>query len=230
MISMCPIGGLGTYEMHPAVNYYYHGPHAVSTWHYESGIRIEAIPEANDKAWGAFYYSKSSVAYIKIFSTTQRQNNYLAGTILHELGHFTHYGERGGYSGYPAVHKLLCESFASYHGWYITSHYYTGLGYTPSASDTFTSQDRQGWVNINDNYYSPLFVDLQDNYNQSDSNSSKNYDIIKNVPYFIIKEVVANCTNWNSVKAKLREKAGPYYSLSEINDFFIPYDYWFATN
>lgn len=231
--SMCPTGGLGSYEMHPAVNYYYHGSHAVSTWHYESGIRIEAIPAASvDNYLGAFYSSGSSNAYIKIFQTTQRQNNHLAGTILHELGHFTHYGERGGYSGFHAVHNLIQESFASYHGWYITRHYYTGLGYTPSAGDIFTNQDRQDWGKTNSSkaYYAPLFVDLQDNYNQHNSNSSYNDDIIQGVPYYIIKEVAANCPDWNSVKTKLREKAGPFYSLTEINNFFAPYDYWFANN
>lgn len=233
-IDMQPVGGLGTYEMHPAVNYYYHGPHAVSTWHYESGIRIEAIPAVSvDNYLGAFYYPRSSNAFIKIFQTTQRQNNHLIGTILHELGHFTQYGERSGYSGYSAVHKLLREPYAEYVGWYVGEHYYANMGYTPLANDYLTGCNPQGWQRTNSStaYYSPLFVDLVDDYNQgASSNSSYNNDKIKGVPYYIIKEVAANCTDWNSVKAKLRANAGAYYSLTDINNFFIPYDYWFANN
>lgn len=107
------------------------------------------------------------------------------------------------------------------------------MGYTPSPNDDLTGCNPQGWKKTNGStaYYTPLFVDLRDDYNQgSNLDASYNYDIIKGVPNFIIKDVIANCTDWNSAKAKLRENAGTFYSLTDINNFFAPYDYWFANN
>lgn len=232
-ISTCPTGGVPAYEIHPAVNYYFKGPHAVSTWYYESGIRIEAHTRPGDGVLASFVYSRNSISYIKIYNNHQYKSNTFAGAIFHEFGHFTHYGERGGYRGYTAVHKFLRESYAEYVGWYIGEHYYANLGYTPSPDFDLTGCNAQDWEKTDDRtaYYSPLFVDLRDDYNQGfTSGSTYNDDIIKGVPNFIIKDVIANSTDWNSAKAKLRENAGTFYSLTDINNFFIPYDYWFANN
>lgn len=233
-IYLQPVASIPVYQIHPAVNHFYNGSHAMREWYYESGIRIRAMDRTDASANAFFTYSKRDQAYISVYSNDATNNNYLIGSVLHEFGHFCQYGERGGYSGYTAVHKLLRESFASYVGWHIGEMYYATEGYVkPSNSFNLTGQGRQDWwkidkVNI---HYTPLFVDLVDDFNQYQAyGGSYNPDPIKNFPHSIIIGIARECTIWNSVKAKLNKYVGVYYTSAELNSYMAPYDYWFARN
>ena len=81
-------------------------------------------------------------------------------------------------------------------------------------------------------YYSPLFVDLRDNYNQCERLNNSRYanDAIKNVPYSLINKL-ARESSWTGVKKVLREHiSSGYYTETQLNDFLVQWDKYFAAN
>lgn len=73
--------------------------------------------------------------------------------------------------------------------------------------------------------YSPLFVDLIDNYNQGASTSGPyNYDTIKNFPHTTIQTMAATCTDKSAIQSKRQEYVGVYYTSSELAKFLQPYN------
>lgn len=225
-----------TYEIHRAVNYFYNGSHSVGKWYYNEGIRIRAISRTDASANAYFSYSKKNQAYITVYYNNNGNESRIIGTVLHELGHFVHFGERGGYTGsayngFIGVHSLIKESYASYVGWYLGERYYSTLGWVKSSvTQDITGQARQSWWKTDGStaYYSPLFVDLVDDFNQGTYwSSSYNSDQIKNFPHSIIRTMSAECTTWSDVKTKLQQYVGVYYTTAEYNSFVAPYDYWF---
>lgn len=226
--------------LHSAIDFYYNGSHSIRTWHYsDDGIRVIAMERTDQNANAAFYYSPNSRAYIKVYKNYLQNSNYLAGSILHEFGHFTHFGERGGYTGsayngFTAVHNLIVESFSSYVGYYLTETYYKALGFTkPYDGYNLCNQGRQSWTKShvgNMACYSPLFVDLIDNYNQGASSSNCPNDKIKNVPHSVMRRIAQEVTTWDECKAILREYIGTFYTNTEFNNYIAAFDYWFAMN
>ena len=134
------------YEILRAVNYYCNGNHSIRRWYYDEGIRIRALTKENETSNGYFTYSKYNRAYISIYANNEKKRHWRIGTVLHELGHFTMYGERGGASEFNQVHRLIQESYASYVGYYLGESYYRSQGYTKtSVNENLTGQGRQGW-------------------------------------------------------------------------------------
>lgn len=238
--SMCPVSSTVDYDVLSAVNYYYTGSHPIRTWSYDAGIRI-IVPGVNGSNVSEFYPS-ASPTYIKVYENYHGSLGPLMGAILHELGHFTMYCECGGYddymNNYYGIERLLRESYASYVGWYLTKTRYANLGYTeaPSLYD-FTGQTRQGWIHTHCSqstygiyiYYSPVFVDLVDTYNQYDEGPSYNNDVIS-IPYNVhlrIREMAAQCKTWDDIKDYLDDYVGVYYTQSQFSIFCTPYNYWY---
>lgn len=226
--------------LHSPINYYYNGRHSIQTWLYENdGIRVIAMERTDPNATAEFYYSKNNRAYIKVYLYNLDKSNYLAGSILHEFGHFTHYGESGGYTGsayngFKAVHNLIVESFSSYAGYYLTEEYYKDMGYTkPYSNYNISNQDRQDWSKTHTGSiacYSPLFVDLIDDYNQGAALSYYPNDAIKNVPHSVMKQIAKEATTWAECRAIFQKYVGRYYTSTEFNTYISAYDYWFANN
>lgn len=235
-ITMHPTSSLPIYLINPAVNYFYNGSHSISTWSYTSGIRIKAMAESPENVNGYFYGPASgNPAYIEIFNKNRDVTSFLAGTVLHELGHFVHYCERGSSAKFHEVHQLIKESFASYVGWHVGENYYTSLGYIkPSSGSMLTNQDRQHWnpdlYTDESKFYTPLFVDLIDTYNQGTTKPDRLYETVSKVPHSIIRSIAAECTSWSSMKAKLQQYVGVYYAPYEFYQYYFQYDYWFARN
>lgn len=227
------------YRINPAVNYFYHGNHSIKTWSYADGIRIKAMTEAPEVTNGYFYGPTSSdAAYIEIFNKNKNKASGLAGTVLHELGHFVHYCERGSSKKINEVHQLIKESFASYVGWHVGENYYSSLGYIKeSSSYDLTNQNRQYWYPIrkheydNLKFYTPLFVDLIDTYNQGEGKySDQLIETVSKFPHSIIRSIAIECTSWSSIRAKLQQYVGVYYTQDQFDEYCMPYDYWFARN
>lgn len=220
------------YDVLPAVNFYYSGSHSIRTWYYESGMRIIIACENSGSSTTASFYYGASPTYIKVYENQHGNENLIMGSVLHELGHFTMYGECGGYNNYVDIDKLLRESYASYVGWYLTKTRYSYLGYTESPSlYDFTGQSRQSWrkTGSSTNYYSPLFVDLVDTLNQSSLNSYCNNDqiSISSSVHYYIRQMAAQCKTWGDIKSTLSSFVGLYYTQSEYNSFIAPYNYWY---
>lgn len=119
------------YEVHRAVNYYYHGVNELTRYYHKNGIRIRVSPNSNGNILGQFTYSKKSDPFITIYNSYEYfdiSSPEPIGTTLHELGHFTMYGMINGYNGFNGVHTLLHESWVSYVGWYLGKRYYKANG------------------------------------------------------------------------------------------------------
>ena len=158
------------------------------------------------------------------------------GTILHEMGHYTQFWIHRGYNHYNDIPKLLKESWASYAGWYMGELYYSVQRLLPIPfEDDITRQARQSWHPAMANpyyYYSPLFVDLRDNYNQCERLNNSRYanDAIKNVPYSLINKL-ARSSFWTGVKKLLRDHFSSwYYTETQLNEFLVQWDKYFAAN
>lgn len=112
------------------------------------------------------------------------------GTAIHEMGHQSMLKFEGGSYQYFQHNKFIRESWASCVEWFISNDYYTndlGLSHT-------YYRDRQDWTRESmssiypnqHNPYTPVFIDMIDNYNQHNSNSSY---CIDNVSGYLISEI-----------------------------------------
>lgn len=223
------------FEVHHAVDYFYNNSHQIPKWYYESGIRIR-VSESSHSEWdGLFSCSNYESAYITIYNNYDYKQMYKdVSVLMHELGHFVHYGERDNFEDYVQVHDLIQESFASYVGWLLGNKFYTDKGYTGNLGE-IGNQSRQSWrkthdVDEDNGLYSPLFVDLVDDYNQGATNSALPTDRIKNFPNSIIMTIVEEDYNWSKVKSRLNSYVGTYYTAEDLNAYLSNYDYWFSNN
>lgn len=219
------------YEIHRAANFYMNGRHSVPTYYYKTGLRIRAIGRTDDKNNGFFSYSKNDESYLSIYYNNKETPGSLVGTILHELGHFTHFAIRG-YSEYKYTDRLLKDSYASYVGWYLCEKYYFSIDYMPYGGFDFTSQARQDWKLgiVGDGiYYSPLFVDLVDEYDQSGNSIFSVFctDVIKNVPHEIISRIATESKEWKTCRNILEEYIGTYYNRTDLDNLLRYYDAYF---
>ncbi len=221
------------YSVLPAVNFYYYGSHSIRTWYYDSGIRITMAGVNSEDGTAASFYYSANPAYIKVYENDANDDNYMVADVLHELGHFTMRGECGGGDNYALVHKLIRESYASYVGWYLTKRRYSLLGFSESSEiENFTGQSRQWWKKTSTSFYSPMFVDLVDTYNQSTYNSTYNNDSVSidSSVHIKIRTIVSQYRTWPEIRQYLWNFVATYYSLSVFYDYVAPYDYWFAHN
>jgi hypothetical protein len=152
------------------------------------------------------------------------------GTVFHELGHFVHFRERGGYSSMSKTDRFLQESFASYAGWYLTERYYRELGYQKGPGEDISGQARQtSWRSTTSGdwgYYSPLFVDLIDDFNQSGYGAAYNDDRGRGTPPATLMRIAKESADWASCKAILREEND--LVGQSLDAFLAPYEYWYS--
>lgn len=99
-----------------------------------------------------------------------------------------------------------------------------------SLNSDITGQARQEWdyQNTTNNYYTPLFVDLVDDYNQGVGYPSRCYDQIK-MPQFVVNLFGAYRT-WNDFESALRKYTGSYFTENQINEFLFYERSWLQRN
>ncbi len=169
--------------------------------------------------------------FIKLRSGSDRRNLFFAA--LHELGHYAHYNRIGGATfnnlwETSRWFQLMVESFGSFASWHIGRDYYISNGYIPSYD--FTGQGRQYWSYLSSNNYSPIFVDLVDDYNQYSLSTSYLYD-----PFYflqghsLVRDIIDECVTYQSVCNKINtynaHTGGDY-----IDDYLDCYYYWLSNN
>lgn len=226
------------YRIHRAMDYFYNGEHEITKHYYSGqGITVHSLKDPNptqSTIAGDFNFGNNIIAYINIYNSTTNHAQQI-GSVLHEMGHFCQYSELNrNYNRFISVHNLLIESYSSYVGWYLVSKYYIDKKYeTYYGEDISVHNSRKNWYkNLSPDdggHYSPLFVDLVDDYNQNSNKTNiYNYDVIHGVPNLVITKVAKEATTWASCKNILRSFVGQYYTSEELEEYFEPYDYWFA--
>jgi hypothetical protein len=217
-------------------NYYYTGTPLIPRYAEYGGLRVIASSQSHPSYNGLFHYSYNDAPYITIYNNNVNNHPRQMGTVRHELGHFTHYMMGGYYntSKFASIHSLIKESFASYIGFREVNYYYSEKGAGVQNGQDISGQARQNWWKTDGPtaYYSPLFVDLVDDYNQRTGIPSPNApnDEVRNFPIEKIVEIAETCTTWAQVKAKIKSYSSNNYTTTQLNNFLADWDYWFANN
>ncbi len=154
-----------------------------------------------------------------------RPTNELFSTTAHELGHVAHAFQMGNIQFWQ-VSSLLTESWARACQWKVTTIEYTALGALGLPTDYM-----QNWSfssNAGDiNNYTPLFIDLEDSFNQNPTNSSSlpfdgtsSYDLAR-----IQHLVLSDSYGLTSLRTKLKSERPSGVSEADIDSNM---DYYFT--
>ena len=203
------------YEIHRAVDYYYNSSHSlsgnISIDERGNGTIIHAMNNASSYM-ALTQYDSSLNTTVFVFNGYSSQNDCIA-SVLHELGHIRLLIHKG-YNIHESCTNALQESHASFVGWYLGNEYYTSKGFTfPYAGYEINYQGRQDWMPGYGNY-TPFFVDLNDDYNQSIINDPISGYLPNYVDYLAL--------TYNSIS-----DCGSYlYSLYPSSDLLIYLSYY----
>lgn len=196
-----------------SANYFYFGTHGVVAHTYGNPLRIMISPSISDTEYGVTTTSPTSQPFIKLFANSQ-PDHWMMCTVFHELGHATHYSERGGYYQYNSANQLMKESYATYVGWNCTRSFYASLGH----NDYFTDLGYQRWT-VGSSDYSPFFVDLIDTVNQSLWDDEYLVDNIAGVPHATIRSLISSYNSIEQCLPALRGLIGTYYTEADFNAY-----------
>ena len=203
---------------HQAAAYYYRGEHDITKYSSGARIVIKAFAQTdNSGASGAFFFDDNSY-YIEIYKNNTGSSSEYIGSTLHELGHYLHYGLVG-YSNFSTTQLLILESFSSFVGWSLGHQYYQKYNhYLGTGLNDETGQGCQKWTGPG-SPYSPLFIDLQDSFNQAFNSGYIGYvyDTISGVPYSAIESIITTCTTWTAVRQALASLVNIYYSQNDFD-------------
>ena len=195
-------------------------------------IDIHAINAINPNANGSFSYSLGGTGLPNIKIWNGYKNNYTGAcsnifeVVNHELGHATHYAAVGALL-LNTTSAPVKESLASFFGWYnVFQYYYSYVGGNHYYTHLICYGHWQFWTPsspypyIN---YTPIFVDLVDDYNQHIPYDDCNDDPISGVPVSFIIDCALGPTTLQSVYDNLLLGVGVYYTAADFSTFFSPY-------
>ena len=132
-----------------------------------------------DKDFNGRWFDNSNILLgvfpsIQIFRSDESGENHemneIFSTTIHETGHASHCElMNAGSIQMLQVTDQICESWAEAIQWYITKIEYNELGFNnydvPGGINDW--DNKQWWTASNSHDYTPLFIDLVDDYNQS---------------------------------------------------------------
>ena len=223
-------------EIQRAANYFFNVQTDFPRNSIPGGIKIEASPSSGSRTSGSFGGYTTGNPHISI--SPGSSDPYVVGTTLHELGHFAHWTATS--ARFSSIHTFVKESFASYVGWWLGEKYYTSMGWRKTSnSDDITGHGRQGWYRdlnfaygfTQDGWYSPLFVDLTDDYNEKVVPSSFcPTDEIIGVSPSVVWDIVKNSTTWEQHKQAIFQRVVPVHcSQAHFNQWIDNFDHWINT-
>lgn len=183
----------------------------VRTWNWIfSAIKIyeKGKIKKGDKVVGEYVQTVSGV-----FSTT-----------LHELAHASH-ACRMNRRGYDETSQFVKDSWAVAVEWYLMLDEYKKLGLGDvDMSILDNKMDIQNWPNIGRSlYYSSLFIDMFDTYNQGNNNSEKPYDEISGYSMGLIDSKLITMKNYTDVETFMKNNRPAYVTINQINTFLKLY-------
>lgn len=207
--------------------YYFYGTHDYSsliTSSEQGGIVLHSSTSQPSNCRSEVTIDSLANLTIYVYNNFNNSNTECIASTIHELGHIHH-----SYINYncSSIQIMVRESFASYIGWLLGETYYLSKGYVrPFPGLTINMQDRQWWTPysplfIDDPdlyYYTPLFIDLTDDYNQGCIT-----DTISGVPASVIDAMMETCTTVSACKSYLLSYVGTYYTSPEINAYLAYY-------
>lgn len=211
--------------VHRAAQYFFHDNDYLTVPQYNYSLRINM----NEKVGGGnnyftFVFGSPLIEYGDFWAS---DSGHYFFSAIHEMAHFYHYLQKGSNeNAYHAAHQLIKESLADFIAWHLSRNYYMLLngGLFDPYWDYSLGGLRQTWEYTSGSYYSPLFIDLMDDYNQYYHNSNYNDDPITDMPFTSITNIAVQNDSWSAVKSALQGKVGQYFTQTELNTFVVPYD------
>lgn len=212
------------FETHRALDYYHYASNPYSSFigTNETGVLVHSLfssmPGVDGKT--SFIFGKDVTIYNNAIGC-----NDVISAVLHELGHIRHkyHHHNNNDNSFGQVDTLLIESYGSFMGWYLGEQYYLSKGYVKTDStEVINNNWRQDWSPISQTpyyWYSPLFIDLIDDYNQGQNDSTKLYDDINEFGILDIETTISTSNTVSQCKANL------FYPLIEnkLNAYFSYY-------
>ena len=213
------------YEIHRALDYYHYASHF-----YSLTVSLDENPVVHavlDSLSGIDAETSLGTKHVIVYNNGNTCNNVIS-TTLHELSHLRHFYKY--YSGdnddFSMVDMLLIESYACFVGWYLGEQYYLSKGYIKTDSTQVINDNwRQDWSptsQIPYYWYSPLFIDLMDDYNQGENDSTKLYDDINEFGVLDVESAISTCKTVSQCRASLfypfiEDKLDAYFSYYGVN-------------
>lgn len=163
---------------------------------------------------------------IVIYDNNQTQRQKVIGTTFHELSHYYQFKKR---IGVPALSLTTAfrESFASCNAYFLGEQYYLSKGFIkPYSSYDIVDQGRQYWYPYISEpwlYYTPIFVDLMDDYSQHLYSAFYPEDNISGVSFETIAQMGKSADNLADIKTILLSAYGNQYSETQIDSQFSYY-------
>ena len=145
-------------------------------------LKIRYLDEYDDErnrygynicAWNWFGIKSNITIYGKWKNGSRIGTHRIFGTVTHELAHQSMLRLVDGRSNYVKYSKFIRESWARCVQWKISTDYYRSLTNNPNYDFIVNAQDwtRNSRTSDGDPYpYTPVFIDLIDNYNQRTAN------------------------------------------------------------
>ena len=215
--------------IHRAANYFFNDSIiVVPSCNYSIRINMNEIV-ADKHSYFTFVLGSPVIELSNFWAFNNGHHFYSA---IHELTHFYHYLEKDSISLYNSVDQLIQESFAEYFAWHFSREYYTQKngGVYNTSWDWHLGDSAQSWLYTGSSYYSPLYIDLEDDFNQYLEKSplyTYNNDPISGLGLLTITVLAIQNDNWAALKSALSELIGTYYTQAEYNAFITPYDAYF---
>ncbi len=183
-------------EAYTPLSYLYaHAHRAAYTYYYLSAnwdIQPPAQPWFTDLVWNqskihigvndngnrSHFFTWNSVIYaaqVKLtYDLSANDSRDVFATAIHELAHTSHW-QLGFTTAHYALlgnHARLAESWAQAVGWQLTNDVYSAVLEDPEVNSEGYQRMALAYIQESGFYYTPLFIDLIDDYNQHDSYDS----------------------------------------------------------
>lgn len=212
-------------HVHRAANiYYYKNTYGVisppkSNVFNLNRIHLGTNTGSNRSHYFAFNSAWSAAEVRLIFNLSNDDSRGIFSTTIHELTHAAHWTLGMSYGAYctnAGQAARLAESWAQMVGWYITKQIYgpAGLNFTLNDEDalqsrTYTTMSANGnCISNNAPWYTPLFIDLVDNYNQNSWSSTYPID---NTNGYTLQQLqtflILRPTNWYMYRDYLKDNS-----------------------
>ncbi len=201
-------------------------------------IKITVSNKNNPSVYGVNYGHALPVlsqmtVYMK-YNNKEQPSNVLFATTVHELIHSFHaINMNNWFNDFYKVSDIICESWAEAAECYVTSNTYQKL----LNDNHYQYYNMQGWaINkktnnvINGHYkeYTPIFIDLIDNYNQSNYHIIDGYEFPNdNVTGYTLEELrwmLRTTFNLSDLKRNVKEVRNNSILLNNIDKLFETYE------
>ena len=153
--------------------------------------------------------------------------SHILSTTLHELAHASH-ACRMSKDEYDNTSLFVKESWAVAAEWHLSLHEYKRLGANSYKLDSLHSDKaEQFWPYLGrSDIYSPMFIDMIDNFNQKNLYSDYFYIPVDNVVGYTLGMIDKNLTsirNYNNVESFMLNNIPSGVTINQINEFLKMY-------